>query len=211
MGGRGNFGFVKPNIAVFCSGNGSNFEALVKSNRKGIFPGRIVLMVTDNQNAYAIVRAERLGVPYLFVDPKAYSSKQDYEKVLVRELKRFSVDWILLAGFMRILSPYFVNRFRKRILNIHPSLLPAFKGAHAIRDAFEYGVKVTGVTVHFVDEGVDSGPIVLQKAIEIKEHETLEQLEKRIHKVEHRIYSQAVNLVLTRKWKITGRCFRVLS
>ncbi len=211
MGSRGDTGHVGPRIAVFCSGNGSNFEALVRKNRKGAFPGKIELMVTDRREAYAIVRAQRLGVPVLFVDPKAYSKKEDYEKVLVRELKRFEIDWILLAGFMRILSPYFVKKFRNRILNIHPSLLPAFKGAHAIKDAFEYGVKITGVTVHLVDEEVDHGPIVLQGAVPITEDDTLETLEERIHRLEHRIYAQAVNLVLTKRWKISGRRFVLLS
>ncbi len=218
MGGRGdsgcmkpNSGCMKPNIAVFCSGNGSNFEALVKNNRKGKFPGSIELMVTDNADAFAVLRAQRLQIPVLFVDPKRYVSKEDYEKVLVRELRRFSIDLILLAGFMRILSPYFVKKFRNRILNIHPSLLPAFKGAHAIKDAFEYGVKVTGVTVHFVDEGVDSGPIILQGSVSVENNDTLSTLEAKIHKLEHRIYSQAVNIVLTKKWKISRRRFVLLS
>ena len=211
MGGRSDSGCMNPNIAVFCSGNGSNFEALVKNNRKGKFPGSIELMVTDNADAFAVLRAQRLQIPVLFVDPKNYNNREDYEKVLVRELRRFSIDWILLAGFMRILSPYFVKKFRNRILNIHPSLLPAFKGAHAIKDAFEYGVKVTGVTVHFVDEGIDSGPIILQGAVSIENNDTLSTLEAKIHKLEHKIYSQAVNIVLTKKWKISRRRFVLLS
>ncbi len=209
MAGKGNTGPLKDaRIAVFCSGNGSNFEALVKKNRRLAFPGRIVLMVVDNPGAYAIERARRLGVPVLYVDPLAYENKQEYEKTLYKELRLWKVDLILLAGFMRILSPFFVRKYKNRILNIHPSLLPSFKGASAIRDAFEYGVKVTGVTVHIVNEGVDEGPIVLQGALKVSEDDDLMSLEAKIHRLEHRIYAEAVNLVLTRSWKIVkGRKF----
>ncbi len=212
MGSKSGAGLVGPSIAVFCSGNGSNFEALVKANRRGRFPGRIAVMVTDNPNAFAIERAKRLRIPVLFVDPSAFASKEEYEKALLKELRLWRVEWILLAGFMRILSPVFVRRYKRRILNIHPSLLPAFKGRSGIKDAFEYGVKVTGVTIHFVDEQVDHGPIVLQGCVKIREGEDLASLEQRIHKLEHRLYPEAVNLVLTRRWKIEkGRRWVLLS
>ncbi len=209
MAGKGNTRpLTDARIAVFCSGNGSNFEALVRKNRRSAFPGCIVLMVVDNPRAYAIERARRLGIPVLYVDPSPYENKQAYEKVLYEELRVWKIELILLAGFMRILSPFFVRKYKNRILNIHPSLLPSFKGASAIRDAFEYGVKVTGVTVHIVNEGVDEGPIVLQRALKISEDDNLDSLEARIHRLEHRIYAEAVNIVLSRSWKIVkGRKF----
>ena len=203
MAGKGNTGCIaNVRIAVFCSGNGSNFEALVKKNRRSAFPGKIVLMVVDNARAYAIERARRLKIPVLYIDPSAYKDKQAYEEALYKELKFWKINLILLAGFMRILSPFFVRKYRNRILNIHPSLLPAFKGANAIKDAFDYGVKVTGVTVHIVNEGVDEGPVLLQKAVEVSNNDTLASLETKIHKIEHRIYAEAVNLFLTSKWRI---------
>ena len=210
MAGKGNSGHIIPRIAVFCSGNGSNFEALVKNNRKGRFPGEIVLMVTDKLDAYAIERAKKLGIPALFINPKQYKSKEDYERTLAKELKNWAINWICLAGFMRILSPYFVKKYKNRIVNIHPSLLPSFKGGHAIRDAFNYGVKVTGVTVHLIDEEVDHGPIILQDCVKIKEEDTIGSLEEKIHRLEHKIYSQAMEILLTRKWKIyKGRVFKI--
>ncbi len=203
MEGSNNSGFVR--IAVFCSGNGSNFEALVRASRKRKFCGEIVLMVVDNPNAFAIKRAERLKVPVLFINPSDFGSKKDYEKLLIKELSLWKIDWILLAGYMRILGPDFVKKYRFRIVNIHPSLLPSFKGRSGIKDAYEYGVKVTGVTVHFVDEGIDSGPIILQKAVPIREGETIESLERRIHRVEHKLYPEAVRLLLEGKCRIVGR------
>ncbi len=202
MASTGDSRSLTPKIAVFCSGNGSNFETLVKANRKGVFPGEISLMVADKKQIFAIKRAEKLKIPVLYVNPKAFNSEKDYEKVLIKELKTWRIEWILLAGFMRILSPFFVSKFKNRIVNIHPSLLPAFKGAHAIADAYNYGVVVTGVTIHLVDNGVDSGPIVLQEALKIKPEWSLEQLEEAIHKVEHKLYPKAVNLLLTKRWRI---------
>ncbi len=202
----------KNRVAVFCSGSGSNFEAICKNASKGLLDCQIVCMFCDRPDAYAFVRAEKLGVPSLFLSPKAYKDKSAYEKAIVKELALFNVDWIVLAGYMRILSPYFIRKFRNRIVNIHPSLLPAFKGADAIGDALKYGAKITGVTVHLVDEQVDHGPIIMQKAVEIKQGDDKDTLAQRIHRVEHKLYTQALNLLFNRKWKIEkGRKFVLID
>ena len=186
------------NIAVFASGNGTNLQAIIDNIASGRLKARLVLVVSDKSSAFALKRAKKAGIKTLFVDPKKFDSKQAYEKFIRGHLKKNKVHLIVLAGFMRILSPFFIKKYRHKILNIHPALLPAFKGGCAIKDAFNYGAKVTGVTVHFVDEKVDHGPIILQEAVSVRERETLISLEDRIHQVEHRIYTEAIRKVLSR-------------
>ena len=183
-------------IVILASGNGSNFEAIVKTARKEKWPVEIVSLITDNPHAYAIKRAKRLRIPCKLLNYKEFDSKDSYNKELFKILKEFSPDLIVLAGYMRILPPYIVRAFRWRIVNIHPALLPAFRGLHAIERAYKAGCKVTGVTVHFVDEGVDTGPIIAQKCIEIREGESLEHLERRIHRVEHKLYPTVIKKLL---------------
>ncbi len=193
-------------ICVFASGSGSNFQAIVEAVRsKKIKGARVVLLVVDRKDAYVRVRAERLKIPQVFVNPLDFLSRRDYEKHLLKVLRQEKIDIVVLAGYMRILSPYFVRNFKNKILNIHPALLPAFKGTHAIERAYKYGVKVTGVTVHFVDDKVDHGPIILQEPVKVDDGDTLEDLERKIHKVEHRLYPQAINLLLKNKLKLRGR------
>ena len=180
------------NLAVFCSGYGSNFEALCEAAKKNKLGARIALMVCDNPTAFALKRAAKYGIPTVVLNPKLFKAREDYEKVIVHILKNQKVDVIALAGFMRIFTPTFIKAYRGRIVNIHPSYLPAFKGAHAIRDAFEAGVKETGVTVHLVNEKVDSGKILAQKKVKITVSDTLASLEKRIHAVEHKLYPKAL-------------------
>jgi phosphoribosylglycinamide formyltransferase 1 len=179
-------------LSVFCSGFGSNFEAIARAVQQKKVHASIALMVCDNPKATALTRAARHGVPVCLVSPKLFKSREDYEKFIVRVLKSQAVDLVVLAGFMRILTPYFVKAYHGRILNIHPSLLPQFKGAHAIRDAFEAEAKETGVTVHLVTKDVDAGPILLQKKVLISKKDTLESLEKKIHAVEHELYPEAI-------------------
>jgi phosphoribosylglycinamide formyltransferase-1 len=145
------------------------------------------------------------------MDPSEYSTREEYDSKIIELLEKEKVDLVVLAGYMFVLSPEFVSRFKNRILNIHPSLLPSFKGAHGIKDAFDYGVKVTGVTVHFADEGLDSGPIILQKALDIDQDESLEGLEEKIHKIEHKIYPLAVRYFCEDRLKIEGRKVRILD
>jgi len=149
-------------------------------------------MVCDDPKAYAIRRACRQGVPVVVLSPGLFPSRKSYEELLVRILKTQGVEVVALAGFMRILTPYFIRAFRGRVLNIHPSLLPAFKGAHAIRDAFQARVKHTGVTVHIVTEKLDSGPVLAQKKVSVLESDTLKKLESKIHLAEHRLYPAAI-------------------
>ena len=155
-------------------------------------------MVCDNPKAYALERAKKNDIPVVLLSPKLFPNREAYEKVIVQILKNQKIDLLVLAGFMRILTPYFINAYRGRIINIHPSYLPAFKGAHAIRDAFEAGVKQTGVTVHFVTVKVDAGPIIQQEKLKIDPKDTLEALEKKIHTLEHKLYPKAIQHVVLR-------------
>lgn len=197
-----------PGIAILCSGKGSNFQAILDAIRKRKLRASAALMATDNPRAYAVARARRAGVPAVFIPPESFSTREAFDRALARVIEKHGARLIVLAGFMRILSPWFVRRFRGRILNVHPALLPSFPGAHAVRDALRHGVKVTGATVHFVEEEVDQGPILLQAAVPVKENDTEEILLKRIHTVEHRIYPQAIQLALNGRTRIVGRKVR---
>ena len=195
-------------IAVLASGNGTNFEALVKS-AKTLRAARICLLITDVAGAYARVRARRLGVEAIHIDPKKFSARVDFDHALLRCLRDARIDVVVLAGYMRILSPRFVRAFKHKILNIHPALLPAFPGVDAIRQAYDYGVKVTGVTVHLVDELVDHGPILMQAVVNIDKGMALEALEAKIHKIEHRVYPAALRLFINNKCVVRGRHVQV--
>lgn len=199
------------NIAVFASGKGSNFEAIMKSVKSGVLRVRVPLLICDTPDAGALKVAEREGVEAALVERGRYSSRQEFEDAIHAHLHRHAIDAIALAGFMRMLSPGFVAGYKNRILNIHPALLPSFKGTDAIADAFAYGVRITGVTVHFVDEGMDSGPIILQRHVPIEPHDTLESIEERIHEVEHEIYPYALKLFSEGKLVITGRKVEILT
>lgn len=192
-------------IAVFASGRGTNLAAIIKVKDKGLLNIDIVLVISDNKKALALKRAQRAGIKAVFIDPARFSAREEFEQEMIKALEQETVDLIVLAGFMRILSPGFVSRFANKIINIHPALLPSFKGAHAIKDAFDYGVKVTGVTVHFVDENMDHGPIIIQKALTLDKDETPESLEAKIHKIEHKIYPEAIGLFVQGRLKIEGR------
>jgi phosphoribosylglycinamide formyltransferase-1 len=197
------------NIAVFASGRGTNFGAIIRAVKKGKIKANLALLVCDNPKAGTIGRAKRAGIKVALVKREDFSSKEEFETKIIQHLEENKIDLIVLAGFMRILSAEFVARYRGRILNIHPALLPSFKGTEGIKDAFAYGVKVTGVTVHFVDEKMDHGPIILQAAVKIEENDTPETLEAKIHKVEHKLYPQAVRLFVEGRLKIEGRKVRI--
>lgn len=199
------------NIAIFASGRGTNFSAIARAVKKGNIKANLSLLVCDNPGAGAIGRAKRQGIKVALVKRKNFATKRDFEAKIIEHLEANKIDLIVLAGFMRMLSPEFVQRYKNRILNIHPALLPSFKGTEGIHDAFNYGIKVTGVTVHFVDEEMDHGPIVLQRQVKIEEDDTLDSLEAKIHKIEHKIYPEAVRLFVEGKLKIEGRKVRVIS
>ncbi len=196
-------------IAVFASGRGTNLAAIIRAKQKGIINAEIALVISDNKMALALKKAQRAGIRAVFIDPQRFTVKEEFEAEIIKAVEAEAIDLVVLAGFMRILSPSFVTRFKNKIINIHPALLPSFKGAHAIKDAFDFGAKVTGVTVHFVDEEMDHGPIILQKAVPIEESDTLETLESKIHKVEHKIYPEAIKLFIEGKLKIEGRAVKI--
>ncbi len=190
-------------IAFLASGNGTNAENLTKEIQAGRVPdAEARLVITDNPGAGVIERARKLKVETVALDRKKYPSKQEFEAAIRHELESRDIDLIALAGFMRILSSDFVRHFAGKIINVHPSLLPAFPGAHGIRDAFEARVKETGVTVHFVDEGIDTGPLILQKKVAVDTGETLETLEAKIHALEYRLYPEALRLVISGKVRL---------
>ncbi len=197
------------NIAVFASGKGSNFAAIIQAVKKKKIKANIALLVCDNPQAGAINHAKKAGIKIALIEREDFSSKKDFEGKLIEHLNQEKIDLIILAGFMRILSIEFVRKYKNRIMNIHPALLPSFKGIEGIKDAFEYGLKITGVTVHFVDEEMDHGPIILQAAVKIEEKDTLESLEAKIHKVEHQIYPKAIHLFVTGKLRLKGRKVKI--
>jgi len=193
------------NLAIFASGNGSNFSAIVKAIKQHKIKAKLVILVCDKPEAFVIKRAQKAKVQVVLVRRKDFASRDDFEAAIIQRLKSYKIGLIALAGFMRILSPDFVQQYRNRILNIHPSLLPEFKGAHAIKDAFSYKASFTGVTVHFVDERMDHGPVILQKQIKIRSSDTLVSLEKRIHGLEHKLYPQVIKLFCSGKIKLRGK------
>lgn len=199
------------NIAVFCSGKGTNLQAIIDAVRKGKIKANLSLVISDNKDAYALMRARKVGIETVVVERDKFPSREDFEKEIIKHLERKKIDLICLAGFMRMLSPSFVSRYKNRILNIHPALLPSFKGTHGVRDALNYGVKITGPTVHFVDEKMDHGPIILQSAVEVRDDDTEESLAERIHKEEHKIYPLAIKLFVEGKLKIKGRRVKILK
>lgn len=188
----------KKRIAVFASGNGSNFEALAAACAYGRLNAEIALCVVDKPKAYVIERAAKYGIPTLVVSPKDFPSKRDYEKCIADRLDEEKVSLVCLAGYMRIVAEELLSRYEGRIINIHPALLPAFPGAHAIEDAFNYGVKVYGVTIHYVNSTVDGGKIISQVAVPY-EGTDIEELESMIHAAEHRLYVDTVSRLLDNK------------
>lgn len=197
------------NIAVFASGRGTNFSAIARAVKKGRLKANLALLVCDNPDAAVIQRARRSGVKVSLVKREDFTAKADFENKIIQHLEEEGIELIALAGFMRMLSPEFVSRYRNKIINIHPALLPSFKGENGIKDAFEHGAKVTGVTVHFVDEKMDHGPVILQSAVKIEEKDTLETLEKKIHKTEHKLYPEAIQLFIEGRLKLEGRKVKI--
>ena len=196
---------MKKRIGVLLSGRGSNFEALAESVAAGRIPNaEISIVISNREGAPGIERANARGIRTRVIPSKGLE-REAYDRQVAAVLEEHKIDLICLAGYMRLLSPYFVAKFPNRILNIHPSLLPSFPGLESQRQALEYGVKVAGCTVHFVDENLDAGPIILQSVIPVKDDDTEESLNARILEEEHRIYSEAVRIVLEGKYKIVGR------
>jgi len=192
-------------IAVFASGNGSNLQALIEYSMIKDINGDILIVFSNNPEAQALRRAEKHSIKTYCFSHRDFSSRSDFDRKILELMLENKIDLICLAGYMLLLSPEFINNYENRIINIHPSLLPSFKGMHGIRDAFEYGVKVTGATVHFVDSELDNGPVIIQRAVEIEENETIKTLEEKIHKTEHLIYPLAVEYFCKDLLEINGR------
>ena len=184
------------NIAVFASGNGSNFAAIAEAVKTGKIKASLKALIVDKPKAYVITRAKEYNVPCYVIELRNFNSKKEYEEKIVSILKPLNIDLICLAGYMKICDEVLLNNYPNKIINIHPALLPAFKGAHAILDAYNYGVKVTGVTIHYVNKEIDGGKIIAQEAIMIADEEKIEDLEARIHEVEHNLYVKTINKLL---------------
>ncbi|MBU4377077.1 MAG: phosphoribosylglycinamide formyltransferase [Candidatus Omnitrophica bacterium] len=193
------------NIAVFVSGNGTNLQAIIDAVKKDYIKAKIALIVSDNKEAYALKRAQKAGIETISLDARDFKSKEDFDKEIINNLKKHDIGLVALAGYMRLLTPYFIKEYRNRILNVHPALLPSFKGKNGVKDALDYGVKVTGPTVHFVTEDIDRGPIVSQVAVSIKDDDTEDSLRKRIHEEEHKIYTKAIKDFVEGKLEMAGR------
>ncbi len=197
-------------IGVLCSGRGSNLASIIAAVERGEIRAEIAVVIADKADAYALERAREKGIPAVAVVYRDYAERADFERALLTELHAHGVTLVVLAGFMRILSPVFVHAYTGRILNIHPALLPSFPGAHAHRDVLAYGVKVSGCTVHFVDEGMDSGPIILQASVPVQEGDTEETLAARVLAQEHRIFPEAIKLYVEGRLRTDGRKVHIL-
>jgi phosphoribosylglycinamide formyltransferase-1 len=198
-------------LGVLASGRGSNLQAIIDAIEAGRLAARLAAVISDRPDAQALDRARSHGTKAVFVDPKAYPGREAFDRALLQALEEHRVELVCLAGFMRILSPVVIRAFRGRIMNIHPALLPAFPGLHAQRQALEHGVKVAGATVHFVDDGVDTGPIILQAAVPVREDDTEDTLSARILAEEHQLYPSAIQLFGEGRLSIVGRRVRILE
>lgn len=197
-------------IAVLASGRGSNFQAILDSIHAGKIQGSCVALITDNKDAYAIERAKHAGVPVIVHHFRDYPSKEDYERDLLASMKQTGADLFLCAGYMRIVGSVITDTFSGKMINIHPALLPSFSGLHGQKQALEYGVKVAGCTVHFMDSGLDTGPIIMQKTVPVLDDDTEESLSERILEQEHIAYSEVVSLFCEDRLRIEGRHVRIL-
>ncbi|MBQ1510244.1 MAG: phosphoribosylglycinamide formyltransferase [Selenomonadaceae bacterium] len=202
---------AKEVLGVLCSGRGTDLQSIIDAIADGKLDAEIAVVLTDKPDVMALERARKAGIRNVCVNRKEYEDRESFERVLVAELEASGVTLVILAGFMRILSPYFVHAYSGRIMNIHPALLPSFGGAHAHRDVLAYGVKISGCTVHFVDEGMDSGPIILQAAVPVLDDDTEETLGARVLEQEHIIYPKAIQLYVEGRLKVEGRHVRILE
>ena len=202
---------AKQKLGVLCSGRGTDLQSIIDAIGRGEVDAEIAVVLTDKSEAFALERAKKAGIKAVCVNRKQYDGRESFEEALIAELEEAGVTLVVLAGFMRILTPVFVRHFAGRIMNIHPALLPRFPGAHAHRDVLAYGVKVSGCTVHFVDEGTDSGPIILQAAVPVLDGDTEETLGARVLEQEHIIYPQAIQLYCEGRLQVDGRQVRILN
>lgn len=197
-------------LGVLVSGSGSNLQTIIDKCAAGELPAKVAVVISDRADAFALERARRAGAPAVFVDRKGYDSASAYNSEIARLLKEHGVELVVMAGYMRLLGKEVLDAYPNRVFNLHPALLPSFPGAHGIADALAYGVKVTGVTVHFANEKFDDGPIILQEAVEVRDDDDEESLAARIHAVEHRILPEAIKLFAEGRLKIEGKRVKIL-
>lgn len=203
------------NIGVLISGGGTNLQSLIDNINAGQIKGNISLVVSNNKNAYGLVRAKNAGIESIYINRKEFDNSDEYNRKILEELKKRNVELIVLAGYLKILSAEFIDQYENRIINIHPSLIPSFcgkgyYGEKVHKAVLDYGVKVTGATVHFVDKGTDTGPIIIQEPVKVKEDDTVETLKARVLKVEHKILSKAVQLYCDGRLMVIGRKVKIL-
>lgn len=201
---RENSGAGTFRLGVVISGSGSNLQSIIDKLHWGGDNIEVSLVISDNPGAYGLKRAEEAGIPTVVLPLEDFSDRAGHDLAMAAEMENHRVDLVVLAGYMRVVTPAFLGRFPGRVINLHPALLPSFPGATPIEDAMAYGVRVTGVTVHFVDEGVDTGPVILQQAVHINYNDTIEKLRERIHKVEHMLLPQAISLIAAGRVRLEG-------
>ncbi len=202
---------MKTRIAVLISGSGTNLQSIIDRSESGDLPARVVCVISDKEKAFGLDRARKHGIPAFFVSPKDFAKREEHEDAIIRLLDDHGVELVVLAGYMRLLTRNMLGRYRTRIINIHPALLPSFPGTDGYGDAWRYGVKVSGCTVHFVDEGCDTGPIILQGVNPVKEDDTFESFRERGLKLEHRVLPEAIRLYCEGRLRIEGRKVRILE
>jgi phosphoribosylglycinamide formyltransferase-1 len=196
-------------FGVLISGSGTNLQSIIDACAAGLIVGEVAVVISNREDAYGLERARMAGIPAIFIDPRACDSADDYNHQVREALELESVECVVMAGYMKLLGAEVLDAWPLRVVNIHPALLPSFAGAHGIGEAFDYGVKITGVTVHFANEVFDQGPIIAQEAVEVLEDDTLETLEARIHDVEHRLYPAALAALADGRVTVSGRKVRV--
>jgi phosphoribosylglycinamide formyltransferase 1 len=197
------------NLGILASGRGSNFQSIIDEIEKGRLNAKIRLLIVDNPDAFAIERAKKHGIEFLVIRPVDCKTKDDFYLMIADELGKWKVELVVLAGFMRIVGKPLIDAFPDRIMNIHPALLPSFPGLHSQKQAIEYGVKISGCTVHFVDEGMDTGPVIIQAAVPVYHEDKEETLSERILKLEHKIYPEAIRLFSEGRLEVQGRIVKI--
>lgn len=197
------------NIAVFISGSGTNLQSIIDKTESGYLPVNIKCIISSKKDAYGLERGKKHNIPSLFIDPKQFLKREKHEEEIIKILEEYNVELIILAGYMRLLTPHIINRYKNKIINIHPALLPGFPGTDGYGDAWNYGVKVSGCTVHFVDKGCDTGPIILQRVNPVREDDTLQSFRERGLKIEHEVFPEAIKLYCEGKLCIEGRKIKI--
>ncbi len=201
----------KLKLGVLVSGSGTNLQAIIDACETGKIPAEVRVVVSNKPGVFALKRAKRHGIPNYVVDHRNYEKREDFEREVIKILNEHEVELVCLAGFMRVLTPFFLRTFPQRVINIHPAILPSFPGVNAQKQALDYGVKFSGCTVHFVDEGVDTGPIIIQAVVPVYDDDTEESLRERILKEEHRIYQMAIKLIAEGRVRVDGRKIKTLT